>query len=141
MPIPEHAADSDERWPSTVLLRELTLAEFRAEAEARFGRDPLSWAFMCPACNDIATVAQFSDALLPITWAGQECIGRFVTGRGCEYTAYGVVKGPWRIGMPDGTHVYGFPLATPEEGNRRGIFCAYPDALYHDPATCPTTHQ
>lgn len=96
--------------------RTLTQAEFLAEAKAAFGDDPMAWAFRCPNCGDVATGQDFRDALTehprehngePMTASsvlGQECIGRTLgalegqakkwTGRGCDWAAYGLFRGP-----------------------------------------------
>lgn len=39
-----------------------TLEELVNEARARFGDDPLTWAFQCPHCKDVATAQDFKDA-------------------------------------------------------------------------------
>lgn len=113
--------------------RKLTQPELVAEARARFGDNPALWAFRCPNCGDVATGRDFKEALAahPIRRKdgtdviasdrlGQECIGRILgalirgesyTGRGCDWTAYGLFHGPWQIEMRDGHIAYGFPLA------------------------------
>jgi hypothetical protein len=113
--------------------RKLTQAEMLAELEARFGPEPGDWAFECPHCGDIATVRDFTEALAahprtergePATASdllGQECIGRTLgvlaktgkkyEGRGCDWAAYGLFRGPWEIVMPDGHSAWSFPLA------------------------------
>lgn len=103
--------------------RKLTQAELVAEARARFGDDPNTWAFQCPNCKDIAVAndfpAEHRDAL------GQECVGRHrgalagppnPTGRGeatrgCDWCAFGLFSGPWEIEMPNGKTAASFPLA------------------------------
>ena len=106
--------------PVTGQHRKLTQAELVDEAAAAFGDDPRGWAFRCPRCGDVATIGDFAagdtDGLV-----GQECIGRSLgaldgptdawTGRGCNWTAYGLFPGPWEIVMPDGRSVWSFPLA------------------------------
>ncbi|MGP3917643.1 VVA0879 family protein [Nonomuraea sp. 10N515B] len=119
--------------------RKLTHAEFLAEAEKRFGKDPLKWAFACPNCSDTATGLDFTVALTshPRTDAhgrevryweilGQECIGRTLGAlsgdpttdqgrgraeRGCDWAAYGLIRGPWEIVLPEGQSIWCFPLA------------------------------
>lgn len=118
--------------------RKLTQAELVAEATARFGADPLNWAFLCPSCGDVADGRDFSEALaahprdrkgepvIASDLVGQECIGRALgalekgrgkyTGRGCDWVAYGLFSGPWEIAMPNGRTASAFPLAaTPVE--------------------------
>jgi hypothetical protein len=113
---------------ATTKHRKLTQAELVAEATERFGNDPMNWAFRCPSCGDEATGADFRDALekhpserkgQPVTASdllGQECIGRTLgpDGRGCNWAAYGLFRGPWEIVMPDGHSAWGFPLADGE---------------------------
>ncbi|MFB6955505.1 VVA0879 family protein [Streptomyces sp. NPDC056309] len=115
--------------------RKLTQAELVAEATERFGDDPLKWAFVCPSCGDIANGQDFSKALtehprkhrsgetvIASDIVGQECIGRTLgaltkgngkyTGRGCDWTAYGLFGGPWEIALPNGRTMHAFPLTT-----------------------------
>ena len=113
--------------------RKLTQAELVAEATARFGSDPIKWAFLCPSCGDIANGEDFRKALadnprkrksgedtIASDLVGQECIGRTLgalskrqtyTGRGCDWAAYGLFPGPWEIALPDGRSMRAFPLA------------------------------
>jgi hypothetical protein len=113
--------------------RKLTQAEMLAELRERFGENPLDWAFKCPSCGDVATAQDFGEALAahprvergePLTASGiigQECIGRTLgvlaktggkyTGRGCDWCAYGLFRGPWEIVMPDGRSAWSFPIA------------------------------
>lgn len=119
-------------------IRTLTQSDLADEARARFGDDPRDWAFQCPSCKDIASGSDFTQALKerplstqdgdPITAStvlGQHCIGRHLGAldtptthtRGCDWSAYGLIPGPWTILMPDGKEVPAFPLApAPEEG-------------------------
>lgn len=113
----------------------LTHAEFLATLEERFGKDPRDWAFKCPSCGDIATGRDFQEALQkfprthkgePLTASailGQECIGRTIgalvkgtkwKGRGCDWCAFGLFRGPLQITMPDGHVAYSFPIAPKE---------------------------
>ncbi|MFJ4787628.1 VVA0879 family protein [Streptomyces sp. NPDC088794] len=116
--------------------RTLTHDELTAEATARFGKNPLDWAFVCPNCGDIASTADLAKALadFPSTRrdgtpvraeqiAGQECIGRTLgalnpgyTGRGCTWAAYGLIPGPWTIHLSEGRTRRSFRLApVPQE--------------------------
>lgn len=119
--------------------RKLTQAELVAEAVALFGKDPLNWAFRCPSCGDVATGADFREALAenprtrndgdPVAASdvvGQECIGRTLgalrkdikkyKGRGCDWVSYGLFAGPWTVELPSGRSMYAFPLASAAEG-------------------------
>lgn len=119
--------------------RKLTQEQLRAEARARFGDNPLDWAFRCPHCGDVATGNDFSKALTenPRTHRdgskvsvsdiiGQECIGRLLgalngpagtdggrgeASRGCDWVAYGLLCGPWEVVLADGRSMWAFPLA------------------------------
>ncbi|MEU8968099.1 VVA0879 family protein [Streptomyces monashensis] len=113
--------------------RKLTQAQLDTEAKARFGDDPLKWAFVCPSCGDIANGQDFTEALAepprtnlrtnePVIASdivGQECIGRALgaldrkpyKGRGCDWAAYGLFCGPWEIELPNGRTMHAFPLA------------------------------
>ena len=114
--------------------RKLTQAELVSEARERFGDDVANWAFVCPGCLDVATMGDFKAALakhprkhhdgsdtIASDIAGQECIGRTLgalkksdadwTGRGCDWAAYGLFRGPWEIVMPGGHSAWSFPLA------------------------------
>lgn len=115
--------------------RKLTGTELLAELKQRFGDNPMAWAFRCPNCDDIATGQDFRDALTahprkhaydntPVITSdvlGRECIGRILgalkvpagkwKGRGCDWTAYGLLQGPWEVVHADGRSVWGFPIA------------------------------
>jgi hypothetical protein len=110
--------------------RKLTQNELFTEAVARFGDDPMKFAFKCPTCGDVATLQDFKDAGASPEQAGQECIGRTLgalkkehgpggkkyTGRGCDWVAYGLFRGPWEIVLPaEGERpersMWGFALA------------------------------
>lgn len=99
-----------------------TQAELVEEATRRFGEDQKKWAFQCPTCKDIATVQDFLDACDgDASRLGQECIGRSLGAldgpaeRGCNWTAYGLFKGPWIIVMPGGKESRSFRLAPAPE--------------------------
>lgn len=105
--------------------RKITQAELIAEATERFGDDPKTWAFKCPSCGDTATAADFIAAGTSANFVGQECVGRHLgalaksgkyTGRGCDWAAYGLFRGPWEVVMPAGDgkperSIWSFPLA------------------------------
>lgn len=107
--------------------RKLTQAELVELATERFGGDWLTWAFKCPNCEDVASFQDFKDAGADAALCGQECIGRHLgaltnrgnanyQGRGCDWAAYGLFRGPWEVVVPaDGDRpersVWSFPLA------------------------------
>ncbi|MGW7100305.1 VVA0879 family protein [Streptomyces sp. NPDC054838] len=111
-----------------------------AETRRRFGDATDRWAFQCPNCADVASIADWRQALTdhptmrrgervdnPGELIGQECLGRILgaldgpqnewEGRGCDWTAYGLFRGPWEIVM-DGTperSAWSFPLAAGDD--------------------------
>lgn len=87
---------------------EMTQEALIAECRRRFGDDPLTWAFECPQCGDVATARDYPPGMSQL---GQACVGRWTKGRGCNWTAFGLIGGPWAITMPDGKVVGSFPLA------------------------------
>jgi len=114
---------------TTVIKR--TQDELVAELRARFGEDPKRWAFICPACGDVATATDFRTALDAAERVdehasdhlGQVCIGRIAgalkrdqpergyQGRGCDWCAFGLFRGPEFVVMPDGREVASFAVA------------------------------
>lgn len=105
--------------------RKLTQADLMALATERFGEDWLKWAFECPRCGDVATFQDFKDAGAGAALCGQECLGRSLGAldkpkptnkRGCDWVAYGLIRGPWEVVVPADEHrpersVWSFPLA------------------------------
>lgn len=110
--------------------RTLTQQQLLAEARDRFGKDPLDWAFLCPACGDVATGRDFRAALAEhprnargeqVTVSGllgQECIGRTDKARGCDWAASGLIAGPWTVELPHGRVRRSFPLAEAPAGEQ-----------------------
>jgi hypothetical protein len=96
---------------------EFTQSELEAEAARRFGPDPLAWSFQCPNCGDVAQIKEWPAEHRGR--AGQECLGRILAAlrgsvdRGCDWTAYGLIPGPWTITRPEGEILRCFPLADP----------------------------
>lgn len=90
------------------MVRTLTQQELCDAARERFGDDPKAWAFVCPACGDIASAQDFIDAGADPVAIGQHCIGRELGAlakppthtRGCDWAAYGLFGGPWTIVLP-----------------------------------------
>ncbi|MFE3461348.1 VVA0879 family protein [Nocardiopsis aegyptia] len=96
-------------------LRTITLDQFRAEARARFGPNANRWAYQCPACGDVAVLANVIYALSqqPVATAlqhgltadkvlAQQCIGCFA-----EAEDHGTTV----VRMPSGREVHVFELA------------------------------
>ena len=115
--------------------KQMTTDELSAEMQRRFGTDSLQWAFICPQCKDIATLGDFFDAGVNPAVFGQECIGRSLgalskefarpgddesklpkyEGRGCNWAAYGLFRGPVEYLSPEGKSTWGFEIAPAPE--------------------------
>lgn len=72
-------------------VRNLTQEEWRKEGRKRFGLDFKNWKFKCPHCGNIASGAEFKEAGAEPNAIYQECIGRYVKGKGCNWAAYGLL--------------------------------------------------
>jgi hypothetical protein len=87
-------------------MRKLTVAEWRAEGERRFGPDERNWKFVCPMCGTVQGAEDFYTEGFA-RGAGQvnkvlgfACIGRWrmagphqkgnPPGRGCDWTLGGL---------------------------------------------------
>lgn len=72
----------------------LTIEEWKAKAISLFGQDPNNWKFKCRHCGGIQTKADFVAAEVPEP--GNKfffsCIGRWVPGRGCNWTLGGLLQ-------------------------------------------------
>lgn len=82
-----------------------THAEWRAEAERRFGSDPLKWRFVCPACGVTQEVSDFTageNDAVAAQRAAQYCIGNY-TDHDCDWKSFGLFRGPVFVDMaPNG---------------------------------------
>lgn len=67
-----------------------TREEWLAHARQLFGPHLIDWRFKCPHCGNIATGAEFLAAGAEPDDMAKCCIGRFVTGRGCDWAAFGL---------------------------------------------------
>lgn len=56
----------------------MTRAEWLAEGEQLFGKDPMAWRFACPACGHVATVKDWKDAGAPEGAVAFSCVGRWL---------------------------------------------------------------
>lgn len=67
-----------------------------AEAKRRFGDDVKRWRVVCPSCKTEQSVQDFLDVGVPAPAfggsVGYSCIGRFVEGKGCDWTLGGLFK-------------------------------------------------
>lgn len=96
----------------------MTVKEWRADGERRFGKNQLNWKFKCPACGHVASVQDYKDANAPTGTIGFSCIGRYlegtpprealgVKGKGpCNYAGGGLIGlNPVEV---DGEHYFKF---------------------------------
>jgi hypothetical protein len=96
----------------------MTEEEWRALGERLFGADLACWRFRCPTCGVVMSIdmaRSFSDdekERLRGRWSiEQECIGRYLPGRGCNWCAYGLFRGPHFVVRGDKkTPVFGFDI-------------------------------
>ena len=106
----------------------MTKAEWLAEAERRFGKDPMKWKFVCPACGFVQSTQDYKDAGAPSSAAAFSCVGRwsghmkddaFVTKKGpCNYAGGGLIHlNPIKVVDEDGQEheVFAFAEPDPEE--------------------------
>lgn len=105
--------------------RRLTHAEWIDEAERLFGKNAMKWAFRCPSCGHVATVADYKAAGASEGQVGFNCIGRHRggdkvvqifeadQGQGCNYTQGGLFTlARTIVEMPDGRERAVFDFAT-----------------------------
>lgn len=102
----------------------MTHEKWISTAENRFGKNAQKWAFKCPSCGHVATVAQYKAAGAKESQVGFNCIGRHAGGKdvvtifqtdkgqGCNYTQgglFGLAK--TIVSFPDGRELPVFDFA------------------------------
>lgn len=100
-------------------------AEWRSLGERLFGADPARWRFKCPTCGTVMSIEiarGFTDdekARLRGSWSiEQECVGRYLPGKGCDWCAYGLFSGPHFVVRGDKkTPVFGFDMSGEQAKN------------------------
>lgn len=109
-------------------VRSVSLSDWLADGERRFGTDQLKWKFVCPCCGHVQAIEDFR----PYKGMGAtaetarfNCIGRYAgakrkafgdgDGPGpCDYTSGGLFDvRPVCVSMPDGSRVGAFEFAPP----------------------------
>lgn len=104
----------------------MTVEEWHAEGERRFGKDYSRWKFKCPSCWHVASVQNWKDAGAPEGGVAFSCIGRYTgaTGRNafkqaggpCNYTGGGIFKiNPITVIEPNGYEHRIFEFAPSED--------------------------
>ena len=72
----------------------LTLDEWKQKAISLFGEDHAKWRFACAHCGESQTLQEFIDAGIenPGNKFYFSCIGRWIKGRGCDWTLGGLFQ-------------------------------------------------
>lgn len=98
-------------------MAKLTQAEWEADGTRLFGEDKERWRFRCPRCSHTASIADARATMLALKGSGwnpsAECVGRYLPDRGCDWAAYGLLRGPVIVTMPDGHEVPAFAFGEP----------------------------
>jgi hypothetical protein len=100
-------------------MRILTRAEWRAEGERLFGIPIRRWQLICPACGTVQSGQELLDAGVSLETVrgalGYSCIGRFVPGKGCNWTLGGLLRiHELEVIDDEGKKHPQFEMATPE---------------------------
>lgn len=66
--------------------------DWKNELESRFGKNPNKWAFVCPSCGHIQTKEDFIAAGKEDGSPYYNCIGRYKSGVGCDWTLGGLLS-------------------------------------------------
>lgn len=87
------------------------------ELKKRFGDDPKKWQFVCPSCGNIQTIQDFIDYNIenPEGKVYYNCIGRYVQGKGCDWTLGGLLKIHSTVVIQNGRPVPVFDMASVKE--------------------------
>jgi len=85
----------------------MTLDAWRDEAARRFGPKGRDWKFKCAQCGETQSLKEFVDAGMTLEEAQSRahfsCIGRWVKGRGCDWTLGGLFRiHTMEVQTPDG---------------------------------------
>lgn len=72
----------------------LTLDEWKLKGRSLFGENSNLWKFKCASCGGIQSLQDFIDAGIeePLGIFYFSCIGRWVKGRGCDWTLGGLFQ-------------------------------------------------
>lgn len=115
--------------------RTMTNAEWRAEGEALYGPDIMTWKFRCQSCGSIFTPDDFDALGATPQRAASECIGRVHLERGglpgvtidgnsqpCNWVTTGMfeLSTLWRVESKDGPYTPVWPFADAPRNSRAG---------------------
>ena len=78
-------------------MKQITLEDWRREAAERFGPDRKDWAFQCPACGNVQSIASVLDHNPDLegdlgAWIYFACEGRHTPGHGCDWSLGGLLR-------------------------------------------------
>lgn len=102
----------------------MTEEDWRSLGERIFGANMDQWRFKCPTCANVMSMEKArampeeTKAKLRNRWSiEQECVGRYLTGQGCDWCAYGLFSGPFFVRRGEKTTpVFGFDIEQTEVG-------------------------
>lgn len=79
--------------PAKKKLKTSSLEEWKSEAKNRYGENSDDWKFECPHCHQTQSKRDFKDNdVEPEGRFYFSCIGRWVEGRGCNWTLGGLFQ-------------------------------------------------
>ena len=116
------AHESGQPQPQT-----MTEEAWKALGERLFGADTDLWRFKCPTCGHVMSMQKArampeeTKAMLRNRWSiEQECVGRYLTGLGCDWCAFGLFAGPCFVVRASGatTPVFAFDVDGEPAGAR-----------------------
>lgn len=87
--------------------------DWLARGRKLFGEDMYKWRFKCPACGRTQSAEDFrrfkGKGATPSD-AYQDCLGRWDHSLGCDWAAYGLLRGPdfVRVGEDQETPIFPF---------------------------------
>ncbi len=73
---------------------QLNLNEWKKIGTEKFGTDIKNWKFKCPSCGGVQSLSDFLENKVnePDGKFYFSCIGRWVNGRGCDWTLGGLLQ-------------------------------------------------
>lgn len=92
------------------------------KAQKLFGGNPTNWKFKCVSCGEEQTAMDFIDAGIEqekaIQLVYQECIGRHVKDKGCDWALYGLLTIHELEVEYEGTKIAVFKFAETQDQDR-----------------------
>lgn len=103
----------------------MTHAEWKAEAERRFGKDMMNWKFVCPSCGHVQSTKDYKEAGAQPSAVGFSCVGRYLKKKKsafgkkgpCDYAGGGLIRlNPITVVHEDGEESQAFAFAEADSG-------------------------